>query len=61
MTMVGGISLLAVVVAGAIIWQSNKPVGEIVPVDSIPPLQANGRSLGAADAPVVVQDFSNFI
>ena len=58
--MVGSIVLLSVIVAGAIIWQSNKPIGEIVQVEIAPPRHANGKSLGAADAPVVIHDFSNF-
>ena len=60
MTMVGVVIVLAAIVAGAIIWQSSKPIGEIVSVDDKSPSYANGKSLGSVDAPVVIQDFSNF-
>lgn len=60
MTLVGGVALVALVVAGVAIWISNKPVGEIVLVESTSLAYASGKTLGETDAPVVIQDFSSF-
>jgi hypothetical protein len=53
------VAAVAVAVAALVIRQSSKPVGEIVAVESAVRAHADGRALGR-DAPVLVQDFSNF-
>ncbi len=60
LTTIGAVTAVAVVVAVLVIRQSNKPVGEIVAVPSAVPLYADGKALGLIDAPVLIQDFSNF-
>ena len=57
---IGAVAGLAVVVAVLVIRQSSRPVGEIVAVPSAVPAHADGKALGPIDAPVLVQDFSNF-
>ena len=60
LTTIGVVSAVAVVVAVLAIRQSSKPVGEIVTVPSTVPAFSDGKALGPIDAPVLVQDFSNF-
>ena len=57
---IGVVAGVAAVVSGLVIWQSSKPVGEIVAVPSTVPAFADGKAIGSMDAPVLVQDFSNF-
>ena len=62
LTTIGVVAAVAVALAALVIRQSSKPVGEIVAVESAVRAHADGRALGRidADAPVLVQDFSNF-
>ena len=57
---IGVVAAIAVVVAALVILQNSKPVGEIVAVSVAVPAYADGKALGPIDAPVLVQDFSNF-
>ena len=57
---IGVITTAVLVVVVLIIRQSNQDVAEIVSVDTEVPAYADGKALGSVDAPVLVQDFSNF-
>jgi protein-disulfide isomerase len=61
---IGGIIVLAAVVVGLVISLNNQPqvasAGSIVTVTRQSWPQANGVSLGPADAPVVVREFADF-
>ena len=54
------VAAVAVTVAVLVIRQSSKPIGEIVAVPVAVPSYADGKALGPIDAPVLIQDFSNF-
>lgn len=61
LTVLGGVVALVAVVIGVIVWQNNQPVGEVnVPEGIQTYQQANGKSLGPADARVVIENFSDF-
>lgn len=60
MATVGAVATLAVAVAVMVIRQSSKPIGEIVSVPVAVPSYADGKAKGPIDAPVLIQDFSNF-
>ena len=60
LTIIGLVSAVALVVSGLAIRENSKPIGEIVSVVNSVPDYADGKSLGSIDAPVLVQDFSNF-
>ena len=60
LTTVGVVAVVAVALAALVIRQNSKPVGEIVTVESTVPAYADGKALGSIDAPVLIQDFSNF-
>lgn len=59
---IGGVVLLAVVVVVALIAADSRPVdaGSYVTVEKQEWPMADGKALGAADAPVVVREFSDF-
>ena len=61
---IGGIFLVAIVVVAILIIQNppgqNTAVGTIVPAPTITWPQANGKTLGPADAKVVVMEFADF-
>ena len=57
LAIVGG---LAVLVAAFIIWQNTRPVGAIVSITPVPVPMANGREMGDPNAPVVMEEFSDF-
>jgi hypothetical protein len=54
---VGG---LAVLMAAFIIWQNARPVGAIVAITPQPVPSPNGREIGDPNAPVVMEEFSDF-
>ncbi len=54
---VGG---LAVIAAAFIIWQNSRPAGAIVAITPVPVTSPNGREMGAANAPVVMEEFSDY-
>ena len=60
LTRIGLVAAVALAVSGLLIRENSKPIGEIVSVVSSVPDYADGKSLGPIDAPVLVQDFSNF-
>ncbi len=60
LAVVGVVALLAVVVAGYLIWPSLQPVGEITPITKQEYPLEDGSALGPATAPVVIQVFSDF-
>ncbi|MCC7362362.1 MAG: DsbA family protein [Anaerolineales bacterium] len=58
--LIGGITIVAVAIVGWLVWQNVKPIGEIVSIPTQTYAQANGKTLGAADAPVTILLFSDF-
>jgi len=56
----GAIALVAALVVFAVVWQQLRPVGEIITVTPAALPDADGLSLGNADAPVTVQIFEDF-
>lgn len=60
LSIIAGISLIAVAVVGFLIWQTTRPIGEIVTITPKSLAFAEGKALGPADAPVVIQVFSDF-
>jgi protein-disulfide isomerase len=58
--LIAGIIILAVGVVAWLIWQNTRPLAPITPIATQPYPQANGKTLGAADAPVQVLLFSDF-
>jgi hypothetical protein len=54
---VGG---LAVLVAAFIIWQNVQPVGAIVAITPVAVPSPNGREMGDPNAPVVMEEFSDY-
>ena len=57
---VGLTIVAAVLAAGFLIYQNSRPVGEFVTIEKETPPYADWKSLGKADAPVLVQEFSDF-
>ena len=57
LAIVGG---LAVLVAAFIIWQNTRPVGAIVAITPEAVPLASGREMGDPNAPVVMEEFSDF-
>ncbi len=57
---IGAVAVLALVVAGIVIWPNLQPIGTIVTPEPEDRSLANGKTLGPADARVVVQEFSDF-
>jgi len=57
LAIVGG---LAVLVAAFIIWQNTRPVGGIVSITPEAVPMASGREMGDPNAPVVIDEFSDF-
>jgi protein-disulfide isomerase len=55
-----GVALLSVIVVGALISLTPKPVGEFVTVEPQEWPMADGKAMGAADAPVLVEEFADF-
>jgi protein-disulfide isomerase len=60
LVIVAGIALVAIAAAAYLIYPTLQPVGEIVPITPEAFPNANGKSLGPADAKVVIQEFSDF-
>ncbi len=56
----GAITLVAALVVFAVVWQQLRPVGEIITVTPAALPNADGLSLGDADAPVTIQIFEDF-
>ncbi len=50
----------AVLVTGYLIYQNSRPVGDFVAIEKQSLPYADGKSLGKVDAPVLVQEFSDF-
>jgi protein-disulfide isomerase len=57
---IGAIALVAALVVFAVIWQQLRPIGEIITVTPAALPDADGLSLGDANAPVVIQIFEDF-
>ena len=57
---VGIVAVLAVLVAAWLIWPTLQPVGEIATVAPKEYALADGSALGPADAPVLIEVFSDF-
>lgn len=59
---IGGVILLAIVVVAGLVWANLRPTdpGEFITVEKGTWPQADGKALGAADAPVVLREFSDF-
>jgi protein-disulfide isomerase len=57
---VGAVALVAVLVAAWLIWPTLQPVGEITAIETQEYPLADGSALGPADAPVLIQVFSDF-
>ncbi len=55
----GLIVAVAVVVVGALIWLSNRPL-PLTKVEAVVPPGADGTAWGPADAPVVLEEWSDF-
>ena len=51
-----GIGAIVVVVFGGLLWLANRPKS----VDSDVPFGANGTAWGPEDAPVVIEEWSDF-
>ena len=60
MATVVAVAAVAVAVAVVVIREISKPVGEIVSVPVAVRSYADGKALGPIDAPVLIQEFSNF-
>ena len=60
LTLIGGIVIVAVAIVAWIVWQNNKPIGEIVSIPTQTYAQANGKTLGDPAAPVTIILFSDF-
>jgi cytoskeletal protein RodZ len=60
LTLAGGVALIAVLVAGVLIWQNLRPIGAIATAEPYTWPQANGKVLGAPEAPVTVTVYSDF-
>ncbi len=57
----GGIAVLAVLLVAGIVWLNRpEPVQVVVPEDLKPPPNADGKAWGPPDAPVVIQEYSDF-
>jgi len=54
---VAGVALLG---AALLIYPSLTPAGEFVQVESVPRPMADGNAMGNPDAPVVIEEFSDF-
>ena len=52
--------VLAVLVTAFIIYQSTKPVGEILTLEETTRPQTDGLTMGDPNAPVVVEEFGDF-
>lgn len=57
---VGVVSALAVAAAAFLIWQNNRPIGDFVTIEKEDLPFVDGKALGKIDAPVLVQEFSDF-
>jgi len=53
---IGGLAALVVVVLGGLLWLANRPK----PVESRTPLGADGTAWGPVDAPVLIEEWSDF-
>lgn len=56
----GGIVVVAVAVAGWLIYQNTRPVGSFVSVTSTPPPNSDGSAIGSPDARVTLMIFEDF-
>jgi len=57
---IGIISILAIAIVAVLILVNNKPVGEIRPAAAMDRPQVNRNSMGDPNAPVKVEEFSDF-
>ena len=57
---IGAVAVVAVAVAGWLIYQNTKPLGAILPVTSTPPPNSDGSAIGSPDAKVTVTVYEDF-
>jgi protein-disulfide isomerase len=60
MTVLGGVVVVALAITAWLIYQNTKPIGPITAIPTQAYAQANGKVLGAAEAPVTILLFSDF-
>jgi len=60
LALMGGVALLAVAVTGYLIYENTRPIGEFKVIAKHVYPYAQGKALGAPDAPVVIQEFADF-
>ncbi|HXF84981.1 MAG TPA: thioredoxin domain-containing protein [Anaerolineales bacterium] len=57
---IGLITLGALLLVFAFVWPAVKPIAEVVSVDFTPPPQAEGNTMGDPNAPIRMEEFSDF-
>jgi hypothetical protein len=57
---IGVVVAVALALIGYSVYQNTRPIGSIVQVEKESYPFADGKTLGSKDAPVVVQEFSDF-
>lgn len=60
LTVLGVVGVVAVLVAAWLIWPTLQPVGEIATIEPKEYPLADGSALGPADAPVLIEVYSDF-
>jgi len=60
LSLFAGTVLLSLAVVGYLIFQNARPIGDFVTVERQAWPAAEGKALGAADAKVLIQEFSDF-
>ena len=57
---IGLITAGAILIVFAFVYQQIRPIAEIVTIDPGTHPSANDNSMGAADAPILIEEFSDF-
>ena len=58
---IAAVVALAFGATGFMIFQNTRPIGEFVTITPTPrPAYADGKALGPKDAPVLIEEFSDF-
>ena len=60
LTLVGGVVVIALAVVSFLVYQNTRPIGEIKTIEKQTLPFVDGKTLGAPEARVVMQEFSDF-